>query len=862
MSLLERDACLRDLEDAWQGVLAGEGRAVLIGGEAGIGKTALVEQFTRAALPAARVLWGACDPLFTPRPLGPLHDMVAAEAAIPPALLRPDADRATLFAAVLNVLSARPTIAVFEDVHWADDATLDLLRFLGRRVARTRALLIITYRDDEMGPRHPLRVVLGDLAATRRLTLRPLSEIAVRALIGERALDPAALHRQTGGNPFFVTEILAGIGGLPPTVRDAILARAARLSPDARRTLEAAAVIGPRIEPSLLAAATGSDSHQWPALDECLAGGMLLAQGDYLTFRHELARQAVLESIPPSQRIPLHRRTLAGLRAAESSDLGRLAHHAQAAGDRPAILEYAPAAAREAAATGAHRTAATLYSVALPHLTTLPPVEQARLLEAYAQECNLVDRRAEGVSVCLRAAALWRELGEPVRQGAMLAHLVNMLIGTGDQGEIGRYTDEALALLEAHPPGKELAFAYRMKANLSFLSHDYQEAIGWATRSMAVAEGVDDSGAIFSARNVIGTARTYLEYEPGCRYLEENLHAALAAGRESTAAHAYANLGSLSCEMYHLRRAERYLGQGIAFAAERDLDRMHLYMMSWWAMTHLRLSRWEAAAAAAETVLRHPGVSVPSRITALSALGLARARRGDAGVFEALDEALELARPIGFLHRIGLVRAARAEAAWLSGDMKGAAEEAAACYDLALAKRHPWFGGELAYWLARGRNRSITPPGWMAEPFQAEIAGEWQRAAAAWERIGCPYETARALAGGDETAQRDALAAFERLGARPAADALRQQLRAAGVARIPRGPRPATRENPFNLTARQMEIVALLAESLTNAQIAARLQLSPKTVDHHVSAVLAKMDVSTREEAAGIARQQGLLSFD
>jgi DNA-binding CsgD family transcriptional regulator len=143
----------------------------------------------------------------------------------------------------------------------------------------------------------------------------------------------------------------------------------------------------------------------------------------------------------------------------------------------------------------------------------------------------------------------------------------------------------------------------------------------------------------------------------------------------------------------------------------------------------------------------------------------------------------------------------------------------------------------------------------MVQPFVLEIQGNWRAAAAMWEELGCPYERARALAQGNSEAQREALLIFEQLGARPMAERVRAQLRAAGVQTIPRGPRAATRQNPFGLTNRQVEILSLLAKNLTNAEIAARLHISPKTVDHHVSAVLAKLDVSTRDQAALLARQ-------
>ena len=863
MGLLERDVSLGALEQAWREAVAGQGRVVLLGGEAGVGKSSLAGWFAGRAGDAP-LLWGACDALFTPRPLGPLHDMAAAAPSLAAALA--GGDRAALFAAFLDLLRARPTIAVFEDVHWADEATLDLLRFLGRRVERTCSLLLLTYRDDELGPGHPLRAVLGDLTspAVVRLSLSPLSAAAVRALLGDGG-DADALYRRTGGNPFFVTEVLAAGGSLPPTVRDAVLARAARLPAAARALLEAAAVLGTRAEmETLLAVAAATTpaladaAAALAALEECLGGGMLLAQGEGVAFRHTLAREAILSDVLPPRARRLHAAALAALAATPeaTANPARLAHHALAADDRAAVLAYATAAARQAAAARAHRAAAGHYRLALNEAGALPPAELAQLLDAYAHECNLIDQRAEGREVCRRAAAIWRALGQPVRQGYALAVLANMSIGVGQGGEAERALAEAIALLEPQPPGRELAFAYRMRAAVAFLDHDYEPSIGWAEKSIAVAEALGDTGAALPAHNLIGSALLFLDYERGCRYLEDNRDRALAGGHETTAGHAYANLASASCELFHLDRATAYLSAGLPYAVEHDLDRYRFYMTAWQAVTQLRLGQWAAVAATAEAVLRRPGVSIPSRITALAALGLWRARAGLPGAAGALDEALALTAELTSLHRVALVRAARAEAAWLAGDAAAATREAAAAYDLALARRHPWFAGELAYWLWRG-GATVDAPDWLGAPYRAALAGDAPAAAAAWEALGCPYEAARALADGDEAGQREALRRFEALGARPAAEALRRRLRAAGAAGIPRGPRPGTRGNPFGLTTRQMDILRLLAEGLTNAQIAARLHLSPKTVDHHVSAVLAKLDVSSREEAVGRLRGNG-----
>jgi DNA-binding CsgD family transcriptional regulator/tetratricopeptide (TPR) repeat protein len=857
MALLERDACLGELDLALRDAVSGEGRVALVSGEAGIGKTSLVEWFARERRGSVRVLWGACDALFTPRPLGPLHDMAAQMQGDAPALLNSDANRAAVFSAVLSELQGRPAIAVFEDVHWADEATLDLLRFLGRRMTRTTALLVMTYRDDELGSRHPLRTVLGDLAtspATRRIPLRPLTEEAVRTLVGERVIDAAALHRQTGGNPFFVTEVLASAGGgLPPSVRDAVLARTARLSPSAQAVVQAAAVIGPRIEPWVLADVTGAEAG---AVDECVAIGVLLTQGEALAFRHELARQTILESISPPHKMALHRMTLDVLKASPATrhDLSRLAHHAEAASDREAVLACAPAAAEQAAAASAHREAASLYALALRFADDLPTDRRAQLLQAYAQECSLVGRQAESITVLRRALKLWGDLDNPLKQGETLAELMAMLIQAGQTAEVEGGSRTAIAMLEALPLGRELALAYRVRASLHLANRDCAEALVWAEKARTLAERFADVDLLAALYVTIGTAWLFLDYERGCEHLRRGLDFARDAGLERWVVNMYGNLGSGSGELYQFLRAERFLAEGIAHATEHDIDSFRLYMLAWQALTHVHLGRWRAAAAMATEVLHRPSASVMSRLTVRVALGRLRARRGDPGVYTVLDEALELATRADNIQRLGPVRAVRAEAAWLAGDCERTVREARAVYDLAVSKRHPWVAGELAFWRKRAGD-AVAPPGWIAPPFAFHLAGDWRTAAAAWERLGCPYEQARALADGDRAAQTAALAIFDRLGAQPAAADLRRRMRAAGLRSIPRGPRPTTRDNPFGLTSRQMDILALLAEGLTNAKIATRLYLSPKTVDHHTSAVLAKLGVHSREAASAWARE-------
>jgi DNA-binding CsgD family transcriptional regulator len=254
-------------------------------------------------------------------------------------------------------------------------------------------------------------------------------------------------------------------------------------------------------------------------------------------------------------------------------------------------------------------------------------------------------------------------------------------------------------------------------------------------------------------------------------------------------------------------------------------------------------------------VLNQARLPAALKIPALAVLGWVQVRRGNASSIPILDEAYALALGTGEIQRIAPVAAARAEAAWLSGNQQQCLLEARAGYELALTYPDPWKLGELSIWMWRAGGLTSAPTS-IAEPFERQIAGDWQRAAELWAQIGCPYEQALALATGDAEAKRHALAIFERLGAQPAAAMVRRWLRQEGIAGIPRGPRPSTRTNPAGLTSRQLEVLELIGEGLSNAEIASRLFTSPKTIEHHVSAVLAKLGVHSRAQAISAAYHQ------
>ena len=859
--LLERDGLLAALNAAAEAASRGEGGIVLVSGEAGIGKTSLLERFA-SGIGRGRVLWGGCEALATPRPLGPLHDVASdAGTVLRGALARPG-DRATLFAAVLDELARppAPTVVVFEDVHWADDATLDLVKFLGRRIRNAGALLVLSHRDDPASL-DKLRDVLGNLPAAQvvRVAVPPLSREAVERLAARR--DAVGVHAATGGNAFFVTEVLRHGGattGVPVTVRDAVLARAARLPALASELLQLVAIVPREVDLALVADVLAPTTA---TIEACLASGLLVADGESLRFRHELARTAIEEALPPPRAAALHRRVLAALEARPDGEtsLAARAHHAQKAGDAAAILRWSPPAAHEAALRGARREAAAHCRAALAHGDRLAAPDRAALLDELATHCFELNDLEAAIAAREEAIAVWGG-GDVERQSEALAAHAMSLVRALRNTDADAASRRALDLAATLPPGRALAKAAATESYLRMLNRDYDDAIAWGAKAIALADDQGDVATHARALLTLGAATMFVDYARGCEHLAKSLALARSLDdRDAAVADAHVMLGTASGELHAFAAAERYLDEGIAFARARDLDRLAGYMEAWQSLVDVYRGRWALAGERANAVAARELGGTTNRVVALIALGRLRTRRGDPGAAEVLDEALALAERSGTLQRLGPVCAARAEAAWLAGHDARAAREAGRAFDLAAAKRHPWLLGELAFWRYRAGSLAIAAPG-SAEPFALQMAGRWSDAAAAWRAMGCPYEEARALADGDEAAQRAALAILDKLGAKPLAERIRRQMREAGVRSVPRGAATATRSNEAGLTARELEVLALLADGRRNAEIAARLSRSARTVEHHVESILAKLEVGSRAEAVAAARRLGLVA--
>ena len=859
-ALLERADELSFLVESLDGVVrASRGRVVLVGGEAGVGKTALLRSFCDEVRGSRRVLWGSCDPLFTPRPLGPLIAVAADVGGEFEEVVEGEAMPHEVVAALVRELGHQAaTVFVLEDVHWADEATLDVVRLLARRVETVPALVVLSYRDDELDNRHPLRVVLGELATSNalpRLKVAPFSQAAVAQLADPLGVDAGELYRKTAGNPFFVVEALAaGVGQIPDTVRDAVLARVAPLGQAAQTLLEAVAVIPRRAELWLLEAMVGEASD---SLDECLASGMLAAEPAAVAFRHELARLAVEESVGPNRRIALNRKALAALAEAPGGnpDLARLAHHAEAAGDADAVLRFAPAAAARAASMSAHREAAAQYARALRFGDRLPLAERAELLEQRSRECYLTDQSDEAIEAIREALECRRALGQRLEEGDSLRWLSQILWCPGRTIESDRTGREAVALLETLPPGRELAMAYGNVASACAADVRHREAASWGGAELELAERLQDEEIAVHALATIGVSEFG---ESGVEKLALALERAQQPGLAEQAGRTFVLLAAGSVDSRRHAVANQYLDAGLDFCSERGLELFRLYLLGYRARLELDQGRWAEAADTAMAVIRVPRTSITPRILALVVLGLVRARRGDPEHGALLDEAWRIAEPTGELPRLGPVAAARAEAAWLAGDRDAVAAATEAALPLALDREAGSLIGQLVTWRRRAGLETEIPTG-VPDPYALQLAGEPIRAAELWTEIGSPYEAALALADADdEEMLRRALDELQRLEARPAAAIVARRLRERGARGLPRGPRPATRENPYGLTSRELEVLELIAGGLRNAEIAGRLVLSERTVGHHVSAILRKLGVQTRAQAGAEAIRLGL----
>ncbi len=861
VDLLDRQVELDAIAAAVERAATGHGSTVLVSGEAGIGKTSLVRSF-QAAPGGARILTGTCEDLFTPRPLGPLLEAARATQGPLSEALRAPVDQNWLYAAVADELGAppSPTVLVIEDAHWADGATIDVLRFLTSRVHTLPAVVMITFRNDELGTGHPLRSLLGGLSSAEatRLTLHRLSARSVSRMAATSGVDHDELFRLTGGNPFFVSEVLAfPEQSVPPTVVDAVLARVSALPADVQAALGLVAVVPSGVEVDLLRRLV--DDLAPIALAE--QAGVVEVRGGVVGFRHELARRAVVQSVPAIRQLMLNADVLDVLLHSEDPDPFRVLHHAREAANDEVVVDYGLVAALSASRMGAHRQAAACYQEVLSRGQLLEPARRARVAEAYAWALSNSNELDPAAGAAAEAVDGWHSVGDA-------AHLVRALVTLSRQQWLTESTaaslasaERALNLTASDLESEQHAIARLNLGGLLVVLDREEAGLTHLDRALELAERLRLPHLVALSHNYRGSGRLQLGDRGGEAELLGSIDLARSLDNHEFVLRAYYNLVEGLWRLGDLDRAAEHLAATEDYVRDRDFP-VYTYMCR---ARRLRLAgragRWdEAAAGLLELVAdREPGMIGRETLPFLARL---RVRQGDPDAASLLDQAGEHVRRAAVLEWSVPVGLACIEHAWLTDD-----PDAAAPYPTMLLERTDRAGmleqrGELMRYLCRLGLRGETFPG-CPERYAAGIAGDWQEAARLWAEVGDPYERALELM---ESEQEDplleAIGILDGLGARPAADLARRRLRTLGVTRLPSRPSSSTRANPAGLTNRQVEILRLVGTGMSNAEIAGALVVSVRTVDHHVSAILHKLGTSNRREASARIAALGLDEAD
>jgi len=852
MDLLERESALDVLIAARNDAARGEGRVVFVTGEPGIGKTSLVTRFVDDLGPDARVLLGTCDDLSIPRPLGPIRDLAGAvseplERALASGALAHEVQ--TLLLTELE-LEPRPTVLVLEDVHWADDATFDSITVLGRRIGSLPALLVLTLRTGEAPPGHPLHALLGSIRADHStvLELAPLSEDAVATLCGE---DAHALYAVTGGNPFYVSELLASWPtDMTPSIANAVVGRASKLEPPSRHLVELVSMVPNRVSTPLLDVVL----PDWPvAAEEPERRELLEVDASYVRFRHELARNAIRSSVPIAARRRLHAEILGALLTAEA-DPADIVHHAEAAGAENVVADYALVAARRAAALDSNREAYSHYRRASHFLDRMPPAEQAAVLEELSIAAYTVGRITEGLPTIERAISIYRGLGDDAAVGRCTRVHSRICWFAGDGALARAKALEAVEILEPLGETVELARAYSSVSQLAMLAEDSRQAIEWGNRALDLATRLHDESTRAHALVNIGSARVQLDLGDIQTLLEAH-EIADAAGDSEEAVRALNNLGySLMCWADPVT-AEQYSRRALAYAEEHEAHTYVSYVRTTLAWMKLRAGEWEEAERITHGELER-GIAVV-QVLAKTVLTELAVRRGDPDAAERLADATEQAYHTRELQRTVPVLELMAEQALTTGapmptDLLREQFDDALCRG-SLGR----FAVRLAAW-AKVAGLDVDVELGPATPHGAMTRGDWRTAADGFGDVGWDHDRALMLSLlDDEEALAEAIEIARGLGAKPLERRIANRLRELGI-RVPHGPREATRANPAGLTARQLEVLSLVAGGLTNAEIADHLVVSQRTAEHHVAAVLAKLGAPSRRDAARRASELGL----
>lgn len=863
MALVERDEFMTSLQAHFENVVGGEGHCILLSGEAGIGKTALVKAFCKKQAGNCTIYQGACDGLFTPRPLAPLYDIlwqVSKERwPFPPY----NEERSVLFASLLQELSVKKGkfLMVFEDIHWADEGTLDFIRFFVRRIYQLPCLFILTYRNDEIYSGHSLRNVLGQLPpdSFTKMVLTPLSKQAVMEMATKKGYSGEDVYSISEGNPFYVNEILASYSpGVPDNIKDAILCVYESQAEGTKNAWQIFSVIPEGLEVERFAKIKSS---WFDAMDHCFAMSVLVVQKNKVVFKHELYRRTIEESLSPNRRIELNKMVLKLFLDSleENGEIERIIHYAKNANEKQLVGRYAPEAARKAASAGAHKEAAKLFLTAIDYFEGSDAGLLAEFYEAYAHECYLSNQLKEAIHFTEKLLSHRKATADTEKTADCLRYL-SWLCWFDGKGKLAEeFAGQAFELLNDRQLSRSKAMAFSNKLHLKIQKDELNECIQLGEKELEMANELNDKELISCALNNWGTAQLFVPRlrQNGMALLQQSLDLALGHAYHEQVALVYINLGNSLVRMKEYAEARKILGTGVRYCEERDLNCWTAYFLSLKARMELETGNWGEAWNIADNLLRNEHQPAITKITPLIIAGRLKMRKGE-DALELLMEAKDLSFKTMELQRILPSLVGLLEYEWLSSQPVIEKNEFETTNLLLQRGGIEQEKKEFDYWMRKsGRNASSMEPA--GEAYDCSSVAKALKASDFWEKSGCPFEQALFLFEAGDEDKRKAMAMMQDLGATTVHEKFKQEMRNLGIRNIPRGLRSSTRSNAAFLTGREMDVLQLLKEDLQNKEIAAQLYISAKTVDHHISSILFKLEATTRSKAVSSALRRGIL---
>jgi DNA-binding CsgD family transcriptional regulator len=863
MELIERAGFLASMQQTFQNVDAGEGHCIFVSGEAGIGKTSLVKKFCNTLKNRYNIYQGTCDALFSPRPLAPLYDILLQVWNNLPEYSTDIRERTKLFTEFFFEIKNKKEVSVivFEDIHWADEATLDFIKFFARRITQLQCLFILTYRDNEIDSRHPLRNTLGQLNpdSFTRLQLLPLSKEAVEKMAEEKGYKGEDVYTISGGNPFYVNEILASYSlGVPDNIKDSILSVYNRVDGKTKEVWQILAVLPTGLETKYL---EKMEPCYAPEIETSLELKILVPKNDVIFFKHELFRRTIESALSPLLKINLNKRILDLFQDSfeKNGEIERIIHHAKNANEYVIVERYSPLAAKRAACIGAHIEAAKLYLTAIEYYRDSDKDKLIELYECYAYECYLTNQVKEAIIYEQKSLNLLKEKNDVEKIGNSMRFLSRLWWYNGNRKKAETFAGEAIDILSKQPSSSAKAMAFSNMSHLKMLADQTDECIHWGNKAIAMAKELGNEEILSHALNNVGDVRMRIpsSKQKGIELLKQSLEIALKNSYHEHAARAYSNLISSAIVVKEYALAKEILDTGIPYCEERNLDSWTTLMLSEKARLNFETGNWKEAFHIADNLIKNEERIPLAKINALMVVTRIKTRRGDGDILPLLLEAKAIALEAMELQSIIPAIVSSLEYEWITAKNILEKKVLDDVINMVYEMGNIYTNSEFAYWLAK-TGKQVIQLREIYEGYDMSNLAKAHKAAALWKQLCCPYEEALALFEGNETDKKLAIEVMHNLGADAVYEKMKFKMRASGIKSIPRGMRQSTKSNPANLTTRELDILQLLKEGLQNKEIGERLFISPKTVDHHISSIFFKLDVNSRTKAVQEAARMRL----